>query len=166
MTLPSRIQNSSPGGLRASTLPLGHWGFPQYWMITSERGRNIFVSLKIEGKDAVRARDLRLSKQAALTTAPESPDTNTALLREGITKPEKFFCQFPPWHPQPVVRDDPEITSRQVAITLIWYEHDPHPHLVDRLIFEIILIADRVADLHSDRYDHFIFCTTFYDVFF
>ena len=87
-------------------------------------------------------------------------------MRDGITKPEKFLCQFPPWHPQPVVRDDPEITSRQVAITLIWYEHDPHPHPVDRLIFEIILIADRVADLHYDRYDHFIFCTTFYDGFF
>ena len=34
MTLPSRhrIRNSSPGGLRPSTLPLGHGGFPQYWV--------------------------------------------------------------------------------------------------------------------------------------
>ena len=32
MTLTFRhiIQNSSPGGLRPSTLPLGHGGFPQY----------------------------------------------------------------------------------------------------------------------------------------
>ena len=32
MTLSSRhrIQKSSPGGLRPSTLPLGHGGFPQY----------------------------------------------------------------------------------------------------------------------------------------
>ena len=32
MTLHSRhrIQNSSPGGLRPSTLPLGHGGSPQY----------------------------------------------------------------------------------------------------------------------------------------
>ena len=43
LTLPSRqiIQNSSPGGLRPSTLPLGHGGFLQYLFITSELGRNI-----------------------------------------------------------------------------------------------------------------------------
>ena len=35
MTLSSRhrIRNSSPGGLRPSTLPLGHGGSPQYWII-------------------------------------------------------------------------------------------------------------------------------------
>ena len=34
MTLSSRhrAQNSSPGGLRPSTLPLGHRGSPQYWL--------------------------------------------------------------------------------------------------------------------------------------
>ena len=34
MTLPSRhrIRNLSPGGLRPSTLPLGHRGSPQYWL--------------------------------------------------------------------------------------------------------------------------------------
>ena len=35
MTLSSwhRIRNSSPGGLRPSTLPLGHGGSPQYWIL-------------------------------------------------------------------------------------------------------------------------------------
>ena len=37
-----QTRNSSPGGLRSSTLPLGHGGSPQYWIITSERRRNIF----------------------------------------------------------------------------------------------------------------------------
>ena len=37
-----RIRNSSPGGLRPSTLPLGQRGSPQYWIFTSERGRNCF----------------------------------------------------------------------------------------------------------------------------
>ena len=34
MTLSSRhrIRNSIPGGLRSSTLPLGHGGSPQYWL--------------------------------------------------------------------------------------------------------------------------------------
>ena len=34
MTLPftHRIRNSCPGGLRPSTLPLGHGGSPQYWL--------------------------------------------------------------------------------------------------------------------------------------
>ena len=35
MTLSSRhrIRNSSPGGLRPSTLPLGHGGSPQYYLL-------------------------------------------------------------------------------------------------------------------------------------
>ena len=45
MTLPFRhmIRNSSSGGLRPSTLPLGRGGSPQYWIFTSERRRNIFL---------------------------------------------------------------------------------------------------------------------------
>ena len=60
-----RKQNSNPGGVRPSSLLLGHGGSPQYWIFTSERGSNIFVSLKIECQSGVRTRDLRLSKQAA-----------------------------------------------------------------------------------------------------
>ena len=43
MTLPSRhrIRKSNPGGLRLRTRPLGYGGSPQYWIFTSERGRNI-----------------------------------------------------------------------------------------------------------------------------
>ena len=38
MTLPSRhrIRNSQPGGLRPSTLPLGHGSFSQYWILRVE----------------------------------------------------------------------------------------------------------------------------------
>ena len=36
-------------------------------------GEEIFFSLKLEGQSKVRTRDLRLSKQAALTTAPGPP---------------------------------------------------------------------------------------------
>ena len=36
----SQRQNSKPGGLRSSTLPIDHIGFSQYWLFTSERGRN------------------------------------------------------------------------------------------------------------------------------
>ena len=68
MALPSRhrIRNSSPGGLRSSTLPLGHeWA--------SERGGGHFVALKLEGQSGARTRDLRHSKRAALTTVPGPP---------------------------------------------------------------------------------------------
>ena len=43
MTLSSthRIRYSNPGGLRPSSLFLGHGGSPQYWIFTSEQGRNI-----------------------------------------------------------------------------------------------------------------------------
>ena len=48
MTLSSRhgIRNTSPGGLRPSTLPLGHGGFPQKLTFTRGWGRNIFASFK------------------------------------------------------------------------------------------------------------------------
>ena len=46
MTLSSRhrIRNSSPGGLRPSTLPLGHGGSPQYWL-SHVNGEETFLFL-------------------------------------------------------------------------------------------------------------------------
>ena len=49
MTLASRYRIRNSGGLRPSTLPLGHGGSPQY-------------SLKLEGESGVRIRDIRLSQ--------------------------------------------------------------------------------------------------------
>ena len=48
MTLSSRhrIRNSSPGGLRPSTLPLGHGGSPQYWLSHVDGEETFFVSFK------------------------------------------------------------------------------------------------------------------------
>ena len=61
--MPSRhkIRNSSPRGLRPSTLTLGHWGSSQYWICFSERGRNFFAFLKLIDQSGVQIRDLRLS---------------------------------------------------------------------------------------------------------
>ena len=41
-----RIRNSSPGGLRPSTLPLGHGGSPQYWLSHVDGEETFFVSFK------------------------------------------------------------------------------------------------------------------------
>ena len=48
MTLSSRhrIRNSSPGGLRPSTLPLGHGGSPQYWLSHVDGEETFLFSLK------------------------------------------------------------------------------------------------------------------------
>ena len=51
MTLPSRIRNSSPGGLRPSTLPLGHGGSPAILNLYEWAGKKYFVSLKLEGQN-------------------------------------------------------------------------------------------------------------------
>ena len=79
MTLPSRhrIQNWGPGGLRptASTSPLGHKGSSQYWVFTNKKKH--FVSLTHKSQSEVRISDLRLSKPAALTTAPRPPRGST-----------------------------------------------------------------------------------------
>ena len=52
MTLPSRhrILNSSSGYLRLNMLPLGHGGSSQYWIFTSERGRNILSLWNLEAR--------------------------------------------------------------------------------------------------------------------
>ena len=41
-----RIRNSIPGGLRPSTLPLGHGGSPQYWLSHVDGEETYFVSFK------------------------------------------------------------------------------------------------------------------------
>ena len=48
MTLSSRhrIRNSSPGGLRPSTLHLGHGGSTQYWLSHVDGEETFFVSFK------------------------------------------------------------------------------------------------------------------------
>ena len=48
MSLSSRhkIRNSSPGGLRPNTLPLGHGGSPQYWLSHVDGEETFFVSFK------------------------------------------------------------------------------------------------------------------------
>ena len=50
MTLSSRhrIRNSSPGGLRPSTLPLGHGVSRQYWLSHVDGEETFFVSLTAE----------------------------------------------------------------------------------------------------------------------
>ena len=71
MKLPYRhsIRNSRPGGLRSSTLPLGHGGSHNIESFRVSEEENFF-SLKLEGQSGVRTRDLRLPKQPALNTAP------------------------------------------------------------------------------------------------
>ena len=46
MTLSSKHENLSPGGLRPSTLPLGHGGSPQYRLSHVDGEETFLVSLK------------------------------------------------------------------------------------------------------------------------
>ena len=73
MTLPSRhrIRNSSPGGLRPSTLPLGHGGSPQYWLSHVDGEETFFVSFK-PPRSGTEPRTLAW-KAAVLTTTPGPP---------------------------------------------------------------------------------------------
>ena len=44
--LQTQERNSSPGGLRPSTLPLGHGGSPQYWLLDVDGEETFSVSFK------------------------------------------------------------------------------------------------------------------------
>ena len=73
MTLSSRhrIRNSSPGGLRPSTLPLGHGGSPQYWLSHVDGEKTFFVSFKPQ-RSGTEPRTLAW-KAAVLTTTLGPP---------------------------------------------------------------------------------------------
>ena len=60
----------SPGVTMMTRPHVTVWGRARYLTVTSERGRNILFLWNLGGQSEVRARDLRLSKQAPLTTAP------------------------------------------------------------------------------------------------
>ena len=73
ITLPSKhkIRNSSPGGLgRVRYLSEAPHNIKS---LRVSREGTFFVSLKPKSQNGFRNRDLRLSKQAALTTAPGPP---------------------------------------------------------------------------------------------
>ena len=78
MTLSSRhrIRNSSPGGLRPSTLPLGHGGSPQYWLSHVGGEETLFVSFK-PPRPGTEPRTLAW-KAAVLTTTLGPPPTSVS----------------------------------------------------------------------------------------
>ena len=80
MTLPSRhrIRNSSPGGLRPSTLPLGHGGSPQYWLSNVDGEETFLVSFK-PPRPGTEPRTLAW-KAAGQTTTLGPPPTNVLYL--------------------------------------------------------------------------------------
>ena len=73
MTLSSRhrTRNSSPVGLRPSTLPLGHGGSPQYWLLHVDGEETFFVSFK-PSRPGTEPRTLAW-KAAVLTTTLGPP---------------------------------------------------------------------------------------------
>ena len=83
VTLPSRhrFQNSGPGGLRSSTLPLSdkaHHNIETLRVIGEETFRFFFI---LEGKPGFEpTRGLLISKQAALATVPGPPPLVTVWL--------------------------------------------------------------------------------------
>ena len=87
MTLSSRhgIRNSSPGGLRPSTLPLGHGGSPQYWLSHVDGEETFFVSFK-PPRPGTEPRTL--AWKAAVLTTTLGPPPGMSIIREHIHKLE------------------------------------------------------------------------------
>ena len=80
-------------------------------------GKKHFVSLKLEGQSGVRTRDLRLSKQAALTNVPGAPPislwTMTSHILTGVLNPVSctMGTQPDPLHPRGHHRPPPRVLS-------------------------------------------------------
>ena len=96
MTLSSRhrIRNSNPGGLRPSTLPLGHGGSPQYWLSHVDGKETFFVSFK-PPRPGTEPRTLAW-KAAVLTTTlgpPPCLGTDISHSEFEFSKPYWFFFQ-------------------------------------------------------------------------
>ena len=126
MTLSSRhrIRNSNPGGLRPSTLPLGHGGSPQYWLSHVDGEETFFVSLK-PPRPGTEPRTLAW-KAAVLTTTlgpPPSPRDVTAFLRiyGGLTLEtlQELFL-YKPWRPKGFFRFEIVINVLVISFRFIW----------------------------------------------
>ena len=88
MTLSSRhrIRNSSPGGLRPRTLPLGHRGSPQYWLSHVDGEEIFFVSSTAEPRT--------LAWKAAVLTTTLGPPSSVALRRRLRQQYREMFHNF------------------------------------------------------------------------
>ena len=99
MTLSSRhrIRNSSPDGLRPSTLPLGHGGSPQYWLSHVDGEETVFVSFK-PPRPGTEPRTLAW-KAAVLTTILGPPpiiqlNVNHLLTDQRWLKTDLFYTKY------------------------------------------------------------------------
>ena len=96
MTLSSRhrIQKSSPGGLRPSTLLLGHGGSPQYWLSHVDEEETFFVSFK-PPRSGTEPRTLAWKAAVLTTTLGPPPDNNTNNTRATHKEIELInYCAF------------------------------------------------------------------------
>ena len=86
MTLSSRhrIRNSSPGGLRPSTLPLGHGGSPQYWLSHVDGEETFFVSFKPSRPET---EPWTLAWKAAVLTTTLGPPPRGLSMAEPVYRP-------------------------------------------------------------------------------
>ena len=98
MTLSSRhrIRNSSPGGLRPSTLPLGHGGSPQYWLSHVDGEETFFVSFK-PPRPGTEPRTLAWKAAVLTTTLGPPPSTlwnqpNVSLIWWPVPDPYGYGC--------------------------------------------------------------------------
>ena len=106
MTLSSRhrIRNSSPGGLRPSTLPLGHGGSPQYWLS------------HVDGEETF----LFLSNRRDREPSSSSSSSSDRLRHFFINRPKNvkiiFSAIFLPYRPLRFMPSGPKITFTSLAV--------------------------------------------------
>ena len=102
MTLSSRhrIRISSPGGLRPSTLPLGHGGSPEYWRSHVDGEETFFVSFK-PPRPGTEPRTLAWKAAVLTSTLGSPPSLGTARwadlsTRHHIKPSPKGFAEMSP----------------------------------------------------------------------
>ena len=97
MTLSSRhrIRNSRPGGLRPSTLPLGHGGSPQYWLSHVDGEETFFVSFKPPGPGT---EPRTLAWKAAVLTTTLGPPPSRLYELTSLSQPSSGSCTYPSKH--------------------------------------------------------------------
>ena len=128
-----RIRSSSPGGLRPSTLPLGHGGSPQYWLSHVDGEETIFVSFK-PPSPGTEPRTLAWKAAVLTTTLGPRPDCIEQMSDIHIVACHRIPCTLHPGFTRLISR------ANTNEVVFDWWNSYMHAYLYNYINGKVIIL--------------------------